>query len=70
MPIAPNFVRRRLEKGELALGFGVHHLRTPAVGMIAASSGCDWLFNRIRFILVAKLRLATRHVSAFCAICL
>ncbi|MCA3426421.1 MAG: aldolase, partial [Roseomonas sp.] len=44
MPLAPNFARRRLEKGELALGFGVHHLRTPAVGMIAAASGFDWLF--------------------------
>lgn len=44
MPIAPNLARRRLEKGELALGFGVHHLRTPAVGMIAAGSGFDWLF--------------------------
>jgi 2-keto-3-deoxy-L-rhamnonate aldolase RhmA len=44
MPIAPNFARQRLQKGELALGFGVHHLRTPAVGMIAASSGFDWLF--------------------------
>jgi 2-keto-3-deoxy-L-rhamnonate aldolase RhmA len=44
MPIAPNLARRRLEKGELALGFGVHHLRTPAVGMIAAASGFDWLF--------------------------
>ena len=37
MPLAPNLARRRLEKGELALGFGVHHLRTPAVGMIAAT---------------------------------
>lgn len=44
MPIAPNHVRRRLESGGLALGFGVHHLRTPAVGMIAAASGFDWLF--------------------------
>lgn len=44
MPIAPNFVRRRLADGGLALGFGVHHLRTPAVGMIAAASGFDWLF--------------------------
>lgn len=44
MPIAPNLARRRLEKGELALGFGVHHLRTPAVGMIAAANGFDWLF--------------------------
>jgi 2-keto-3-deoxy-L-rhamnonate aldolase RhmA len=44
MPLAPNLARRRLEKGELALGFGVHHLRTPAVGMIAAAGGFDWLF--------------------------
>lgn len=44
MPIAPNPLRRRLESGGLALGFGVHHLRTPAVGMIAAASGFDWLF--------------------------
>ncbi len=44
MPLAPNLARRRLEDGELALGFGVHHLRTPAVGMIAAASGFDWLF--------------------------
>jgi 2-keto-3-deoxy-L-rhamnonate aldolase RhmA len=44
MPIAPNHVRQRLEKGELALGFGVHHLRGSAVGMLAAASGYDWLF--------------------------
>lgn len=44
MPIAPNPLRRRLESGGLALGFGVHHLRTPAVGLIAAASGFDWLF--------------------------
>ncbi len=44
MPLAPNHVRRRLDSGGLALGFGVHHLRTPAVGMIAAAGGFDWLF--------------------------
>lgn len=44
MPIAPNLVRQRLEKGELALGFGVHHLRGSAVGMLAAAAGYDWLF--------------------------
>ena len=44
MAIAPNPLRRRLESGGLALGFGVHHLRTPAVGLIAAASGFDWLF--------------------------
>ncbi len=44
MPIAANAVRARLAKGELALGFGVHHLRGSAVGMLAAAAGYDWLF--------------------------
>jgi 2-keto-3-deoxy-L-rhamnonate aldolase RhmA len=44
MPIAPNPLRQRLASGGLALGFGVHHLRGSAVGMIAAATGFDWLF--------------------------
>jgi 2-keto-3-deoxy-L-rhamnonate aldolase RhmA len=44
MPIAANHARQRLAKGELALGFGVHHLRGSAVGMLAAAAGYDWLF--------------------------
>jgi 2-keto-3-deoxy-L-rhamnonate aldolase RhmA len=44
MPIATNHARQRLARGELALGFGVHHLRGAAVGMLAASAGYDWLF--------------------------
>lgn len=44
MPIAPNPLRQRLASGGLALGFGVHHLRGSAVGMIAAANGFDWLF--------------------------
>ncbi|MCO6415530.1 aldolase/citrate lyase family protein [Siccirubricoccus sp. KC 17139] len=44
MPIVPNHVKQRLAKDELALGFGVHHLRGAAVGMLAASAGFDWLF--------------------------
>lgn len=44
MPIATNHARARLARGELALGFGVHHLRGSAVGMLAAASGYDWLF--------------------------
>jgi 2-keto-3-deoxy-L-rhamnonate aldolase RhmA len=44
MPIAANPLRQRLASGGLALGFGVHHLRGSAVGMIAAASGFDWLF--------------------------
>ena len=44
MPIATNHAKRRLERGELALGFGDHHLRGAAVGMLAAAAGYDWLF--------------------------
>jgi 2-keto-3-deoxy-L-rhamnonate aldolase RhmA len=39
-----NETKRKLKAGELALGFGVHHLRTSAVGMLAASCGHDWIF--------------------------
>ena len=44
MPIVPNATLRRLRDGEVALGFGVHHLRSAAVPMIAAATGHDWLF--------------------------
>jgi 2-keto-3-deoxy-L-rhamnonate aldolase RhmA len=44
MPLVPNHCRARLDAGGLALGFGVHHLRGSATGMIAAATGFDWLF--------------------------
>lgn len=44
MPIVPNHAKQRLAAGQLSLGFGVHHLRGAAVGMLAASAGYDWLF--------------------------
>src|ERR671921_382082 len=44
MPIVPNHVKQRLDQGGLALGFGVHHMRGSAVGMLAAAAGYDWLF--------------------------
>jgi 2-keto-3-deoxy-L-rhamnonate aldolase RhmA len=44
MPMPTNLVRLRLAQGGIAIGFGVHHLRGSAVGMIAAASGFDWLF--------------------------
>lgn len=44
MPIVTNHAKRRLAAGELSLGFGVHHLRGSAVGMVAAAAGYDWLF--------------------------
>jgi 2-keto-3-deoxy-L-rhamnonate aldolase RhmA len=39
-----NKTKRKLQNNELALGFGVHHLRTSATGMLAAASDHDWLF--------------------------
>jgi 2-keto-3-deoxy-L-rhamnonate aldolase RhmA len=44
MPIAPNQAKKRIAANQLALGFGVHHLRTSATGMLAAAAGYDWLF--------------------------
>jgi 2-keto-3-deoxy-L-rhamnonate aldolase RhmA len=44
MPLVENATLRKLRAGGLALGFGVHHLRTAAAGMIAAATGHDWLF--------------------------
>jgi 2-keto-3-deoxy-L-rhamnonate aldolase RhmA len=44
MPLVENATIRKLRAGGLALGFGMHHLRTAAVGMIAAAAGHDWLF--------------------------
>jgi len=39
-----NVTKRKLRSNELALGFGVHHLRTSATAMIAAATDHDWLF--------------------------
>jgi 2-keto-3-deoxy-L-rhamnonate aldolase RhmA len=44
MTIIANETKRKLRAGGLALGFGVHHLRTVATGTIAAAAGHDWLF--------------------------
>jgi 2-keto-3-deoxy-L-rhamnonate aldolase RhmA len=43
-PIYPNATLRLLRDNKLALGYGVHHLRTAAVPMLARASGYDWLF--------------------------
>jgi 2-keto-3-deoxy-L-rhamnonate aldolase RhmA len=40
----PNRTKEKLRANELALGFGVHHLRTSATAMLAAASDHDWLF--------------------------
>jgi 2-keto-3-deoxy-L-rhamnonate aldolase RhmA len=44
MPIVQNTAKRKLAAGGIALGFGVHHLRTSAVPMLAAAGGHDFLF--------------------------
>jgi 2-keto-3-deoxy-L-rhamnonate aldolase RhmA len=44
MPIVANTAKRKMADGGVALGFGVHHLRTAAAPMLAAATGHDWLF--------------------------
>ena len=44
MPLVENVTKRKLKNNELALGFGVHHLRTSATAMLAAAADHDWLF--------------------------
>src|SRR5436305_6604654 len=44
MALVENTTKNKLLKNELALGFGVHHLRSSATAMLAAASGHDWLF--------------------------
>ena len=39
-----NKTKLKLQNNELALGFGVHHLRTSATAMLAAAADHDWLF--------------------------
>ena len=44
MPLVPNNTKRKMQAGEVALGFGVHHLRSAAAPALAAATGHDWLF--------------------------
>lgn len=44
MPIIENGVKRKLDGGGLAIGFGVNHLRTVNTAGIAEQCGYDWLF--------------------------
>ncbi len=44
MALIENNAKRKMAAGGIALGFGVHHLRTAAVPILARSSGHDWLF--------------------------
>src|ERR1700733_11769792 len=42
--LVPNTTKRRMAAGEVALGFGVHHLRSASAPALAAASGHHWLF--------------------------
>jgi 2-keto-3-deoxy-L-rhamnonate aldolase RhmA len=44
MPLTVSTTRQRLKAGKMALGFGVHHLRTVAAPVLAAATGHDWMF--------------------------
>ena len=44
MALVENVTKRKLKANELALGFGVHHLRTSATATLAAAADHDWLF--------------------------
>src|SRR5438128_12583984 len=44
MPLVENRTKLKLKDNELALGFGVHHLRSGATAMLAAAADHDWLF--------------------------
>ena len=44
MALTVNTTKQRLLTGRMALGFGVHHLRTVAAPVLAAATGHDWMF--------------------------
>jgi 2-keto-3-deoxy-L-rhamnonate aldolase RhmA len=44
MSLVPNQTKRKMQAGGVALGFGVHHLRSAAAPALAAATGHDWLF--------------------------
>ncbi len=44
MGLTTNTTKQRLKAGKMALGFGVHHLRTVATPVLAAATGHDWIF--------------------------
>jgi 2-keto-3-deoxy-L-rhamnonate aldolase RhmA len=43
MPLVRNNAKRKLLAGDIALGFGVHHLRSMAAPLLAAATGHDYM---------------------------
>jgi len=52
---------QRIRGGQLALGFGVHHLRGAAVPLLAKAAGYDWLF-----IDAEHGSISTQEISQLC----
>lgn len=44
MTLTINTTKRRMASGGMALGFGVHHLRSVAAPVLAAATGHHWMF--------------------------
>jgi 2-keto-3-deoxy-L-rhamnonate aldolase RhmA len=44
MPLVHNTTKRRLAAGGIAIGFGVHHLRSITAPVLAAATGHDYMF--------------------------
>jgi len=44
MPLIPNHAKRKLDAGGVVISFSLHHLRSVAAPLIAASTGHDILF--------------------------
>jgi 2-keto-3-deoxy-L-rhamnonate aldolase RhmA len=44
MAIVHNVAKRKLREGDIALGFGLHHLRSSAAPMLAGAAQHDYLF--------------------------
>src|SRR3979411_1127300 len=77
MSLVENATMKKLRAGGIALGFGVHHLRTAEAGMLAAAAGHDWLFidtehgafsqDDVAQICIAALPTGTTPIVSVCA---
>src|SRR5271157_5035622 len=77
MPLILNKTKRKMQAGEVALGFGVHHLRSAAAPTLAAASGHDWMFldnehgsfsvNEIAQLCIASLPTGVTPLVRVCA---
>ncbi len=77
MPLVHNQTKRRMQEGEVALGFGIHHLRTVAAPALAAASGHHWIFldnehgsfsvHEIAQLCIASLPVGVTPIVRVCA---